>query len=330
MADSSGHPPRKFGFWTTVKLEVLSDYLSAFTTASQGVGERIYIDAFAGGGTYKERVTGKEYLGSARRALEVRPPFTRLRYFETPGKAQRLERQLRADYPDRDVRVIGGDCNEHMERVLEELGPYRWAPTFAFLDPDGMELSWPTVVQLAEFRRVRNGRKAELWMLFASGGIVRTLVLQEEHQPSREDFDRVTSVTGTTAWRPFYELRRRREISARAAREAYVNLMRWRLEAVLGYERAHALEVPNQRGVPLYHMIFATDHPAGNDIMTSLYRKASARLPAVRDQHKEFARGLIPLFDTEEYVVHEKYTYSPPLPPDEFLERFARDIPDEP
>ena len=46
--------------------------------------------------------------------------------------------------------------------------------------------------------------------------------------------------------------------------------------------------------------------------MTSLYRKASARLPAVRDQHKELARGLIPLFDTEEYVVRQKYTYSPP------------------
>jgi hypothetical protein len=64
--------------------------------------------------------------------------------------------------------------------------------------------------------------------------------------------------------------------------------------------------------------------------MTSLYRKASARLPAVRDQHKELARGLIPLFDTEEYVVRQKYTYSPPLPPDEFLERLARAIPDEP
>ena len=87
------------------------------------------------------------------------------------------------------------------------------------------------------------------------------LELQEEHQPSREDFDRVTSVTGTTAWRPFYELRRRREISARAAREAYVNLMRWRLETVLGYERAHALEVPNHRGVPLYHMICCHGSP---------------------------------------------------------------------
>jgi len=85
-----------------------------------------------------------------------------------------------------------------------------------------------------------------------------------------------------------------------------------------------------QRAVPLYHMIFATDHPVGNDIMTSLYRQASARLPIVRSLHKELASGLVPLFDTEEYVVREKYAYSPPLPPDEFLHQFARDIQDEP
>ena len=71
---------RQFGFWTGVKLEVLSEYLQKFTTVSKGIDERIYIDAFAGEGMYEERLTRRELLGSARRALEVDPPFTRLRY----------------------------------------------------------------------------------------------------------------------------------------------------------------------------------------------------------------------------------------------------------
>jgi len=63
--------------------------------------------------------------------------------------------------------------------------------------------------------------------------------------------------------------------------------------------------------------------------MTSLYRQASARIPVVRRQHTELARGVLPLFDTEEYVVRDRYAYTAPLPPDEFLAHLARDIPGE-
>ncbi len=314
-----GRQRRRFGFWTSVKLEVLSEYLQKFTTASyKKADERIYIDAFAGEGVYEDRLTGQEMLGSARRALEVDPPFTILRYFERQGKAEQLEADLRREYPGRDIRVIPGDCNETIGQALEELEPVRWAPTFAFLDPDGMELAWETVAELAAFRRVGKGTKAEIWMLFASGGMLRTLVLEEGRDASETDHARVTRVLGTEAWHAYYELRRRGEIDARTAREAYVNLLRWRLEKVLGYDKAHALEVPNEQGVPLYHMVFATDHPVGNSIMTQLYKKTSARLPAIRQRVRDERRGLGTLFDPEQFSAHERYEYRPPVPPDEF------------
>ena len=37
---------RYWGFWTRGKLDILRRYLDAFTTASSGQGERIYLDLF--------------------------------------------------------------------------------------------------------------------------------------------------------------------------------------------------------------------------------------------------------------------------------------------
>jgi hypothetical protein len=67
--------------------------------------------------------------------------------------------------------------------------------------------------------------------------------------------------------------------------------MRWRLERVLGYRFTADLDVVNERGAHLYHMIFATDHDAGTRIMTALYRKAAGDFPQMRRQARATARA---------------------------------------
>src|ERR1041385_770265 len=83
-------------------------------------------------------------------------------------------------------------------------------------------------------------------------------------------------------WQVIHELRQRDELSGAEAREEYVNLMRWRLEHVLGYRWTHPLEVKNLRGGPLYHMILATDNQAGTEIISDLYGRAASEIPAMR------------------------------------------------
>src|SRR3989454_8488297 len=51
-----------------------SRYLQAFATASKGVSERVYLDAFAGEGLGIDRLTGEEFKGSARIASDVADP----------------------------------------------------------------------------------------------------------------------------------------------------------------------------------------------------------------------------------------------------------------
>jgi three-Cys-motif partner protein len=254
-------PGRSWGYWTRAKLGMLAEYLGGFATASKGQTERVYLDAFAGEGSGLDRLTGEEFPGSARIALEAgeRAGFTRFRFFELARKAAELESRLRADYPDRDIRVYEGDCSETIPAALAELRGLSWAPTFAFLDPDGMELEWETLVALAAHKRgyraassLKPEYKVELWMLFPTSGIVRTLALEQE-KVSPADEARATRLLGTENWRPIYELRLDDEITAAEARDEYVNLMRWRLERELGYRFTHPFELKNSRGGTLYH-----------------------------------------------------------------------------
>lgn len=282
---------RTWGYWTRAKLEILDKYLRAFARASSGQSERVYLDAFAGEGSGVDRLTGEEFRGSSRIAIEVdEPSFTKLRYFELESHAGALDARLRAEYPSRDILVYGGDCNTSIPQALVDLRDARWAPTFAFLDPDGMELAWSTLQALSDHKRgyrpegsTKPEFKVEMWMLFPSGGLIRTLALDPE-KLREVDAERATRLFGTDLWRPIYDARRSGEIPAAEARDRYVNLMRWRLENDLGYQRTHPLEIKNLKGNPIYHMILATDNAAGTKIMSDLYTDAAKEIPKMREE----------------------------------------------
>ena len=317
--------PRAWGYWTQAKLQMLAEYLAGFATASKGLSERVYLDAFAGEGTGVDRLTGEVFRGSARIALDAgdRAGFTRFRYFELDRRrASTLEEQLRAVYPGRDIKVYEGDCNVTIPQALAELRQLNWAPTFAFLDPDGMELAWGTIVALSNHKRGYRSAasskpeyKVELWMLFPTSGIVRTLAL-DEAKVSSEDEARATRLLGCEQWRPIYQLRVTNEINAAEARDEYVNLMRWRLENVLGYRFTHPFELKNTKEGTLYHMIFATDNDAGTRIMEAIYADAAKRIPEMLQEAKDRAQGQQTLDLGIELVSSaETYQYEPPWEP---------------
>jgi hypothetical protein len=148
--------------------------------------------------------------------------------------------------------------------------------------------------------------------LFASSAPVRVLGLRN---PMTEDAAaQITRLFGTTAWRPIHELRRGGELSAEEARDEFVNLMRWRLETDLGYVRTHPLHLKSERGVPLYHMIFATDNEAGDRIMSSIYAAAAQTIPEMAREAREHRPGaqLSLGFQSAEPV---SYVYEPPRHP---------------
>lgn len=131
---------RPWGFWTESKLDMLSAYLPAFTTASKSAPSTVYLDLFTGQATNVSQDTGRPIEGSLLRALQTTPPFTVVRGFELQKKrAQSLQDTFQAEFPNRDVVVHAGDVHDTLQPALAALTPYRWSPTFAFIDPDGVE-----------------------------------------------------------------------------------------------------------------------------------------------------------------------------------------------
>jgi three-Cys-motif partner protein len=120
------------------------------------------------------------------------PPFTKLRFCETPCRARQLEETLSRDFPDRigDFAVIPGDCNEEIPQILERLrvDGLQWAPTFAFLDPYGMQVDFDTLEALAHHKRgyrstwsTKPEYKVEPWLSFPSAAINRVAAARSRH-----------------------------------------------------------------------------------------------------------------------------------------------------
>lgn len=265
---------RPWGFWTESKLDMLSAYLPAFTTASKKAPSTVYLDLFAGQATNVSRDTARPIEGSLLRAVQTEPPFTVIRGFELQHtRARSLQEAFRAEFPDRDVVVHAGDVHDALQPALATLAPYRWSPTFAFIDPDGVEPRWELLKTLAAHKAPRQ-TKIELFMLLASPQIVRVVNNSLDPHDLKRAGQQITDLFGSVEWRPIIDGRQSGALDAERTRDELTNLMRWRLEKTLGYGFTHTLRLTNVTGVPLYDMIFATDHAAGDNIMKSVYGKA--------------------------------------------------------
>ena len=129
--------------------------------------------------------------------------------------------------------MYGGDCNERLTEALHELRGKAWAPTFAFVDPNGMEAEWRTLETLAGFRR-QERTKVELFVLFAAPQFMR-LLPKDGSEVRPEDEQKIDSLFGTDDWQQINGARSAGKIEPGEARGQYLNLMRWRIENELGY-----------------------------------------------------------------------------------------------
>ena len=335
--------PDGWGWWSEVKLQVLADYLQGFTqvvrSRSRGA---IYLDLFAGRFENDRRHGTGTFPGSTQIALRTEPRFTKLVFFELSDTAALLRADIQEARPsDRRWRVKAGNCNETLPSVLSVLTQVRWAPTFAFLDPSGLQVEWSTVRTLADWRRDKK-TKVEQWILMPEPAIARVLGLRGVQ--SRRSAERLDRLFGSRDWLPIHQGRRSGALTPEDMRAEFVNLYRWRLENVLGYNTTHALQIVATGGQPVYTLIFATDSPPGDAIMGHLYNSAAtatipamqARAKVARRQRRDDEAGVPRLPGVDEYeldtAVPEQRTYEhePPWEPEAIVDETLELDEDEP
>ena len=267
-------PVRRIGVWSLEKLATLQLYLPAFARACQRAGGGYYVDGFAGPGRASVRGAPEPYFvhGSPLIALRAKPEIERCIFLEIdPHKLAALEGRC-AHYGERAL-LRRGDVNVHLVPLLREEVP-GWAPCFCFLDPTGVELKWQTVAGIASLPGRR--RKPELMILFPlEMSVIRLLTVD---RPMRdEDRTRVNAMFKDESWWDVYQSRVRGEIDKAEAKRLYLAKYSQDVKD-LGYESVESRQVlayvgAGKKRQPRYHLVYATDHPVGEDIMSGIFKR---------------------------------------------------------
>ena len=284
---AAGGRHRFGGDWTSRKLDVLADYLRAYTTALKNAPfEKLYVDAFAGTG-YREarrredaRGSSAEPLfpdldeeepqilleGSARRALATDPPFDRYVFIErSASRCARLE-ELKRDFPALGgrIEIRQGDANREIAALCDR----DWDSQRAvlFLDPYGMQVEWATTETIARTRAI------DLWILFPLGVAVNRMLTRSGEIPEvwRRSLD---LIFGSPDWyevfyaaSPQNTLFEDKERMVKASMDVVGGYYKQRLASVFSGVAEKPGVLRNSRNNPLYLLCFAVGNERGRDI----------------------------------------------------------------
>lgn len=256
--------PRPIRLWTARKLEYLDAYLQAYVQATKSLGQRYYIDAFAGCGDCILEDTGRTIAGSPWRALAAVPKFTKFFFVE---KHRESTEYLQSRVGQRaDVTVLCGDCNVVIpSRVLPNTP--RAAPSFAFLDPTGLQLKWDTIEALAAHRL--GPYKMELLILFPYDMAIAMNLHNRGAQRA------LTMFYGHDRWLGEYDKSLALHESPVQRRERFTELYILGLKG-LGYRYVEKYGPLKDGNRGKYHVVFASDNATGAKIMHEVWSKPRA------------------------------------------------------
>ena len=290
---SKGTTHRFGGDWTQAKLDVLKQYLAAYTKALKDKPSaaqpfrKAYIDAFAGTGSRaaRERASGaadetllfpdlaepapqKLLDGSARLALQVEPRFDKYIFIErSPDRCAQLE-SLKIEFPTLadDIDVRQGEANEALQKLCQSPEQWKSRRAVLFLDPYGMQVEWKTIEAIAATKAI------DLWLLVPLGMGMNRLATKSGAlpEPWRQRMD---AFLGTDAWYDeFYRVETKAtlfgddRVQVKASMNVMARYFNDRLKQVFPGVVDEPGVLSNSANNPLYLLCFAVANARGKDI----------------------------------------------------------------
>ena len=262
------------GPWTQELLGIIRRYLDAYTTALKDTSfNLIYVDAFAGSGTWRSEVGympddyddfQEVHLGSAGLALEVDDkPFDQLLFIEKDAARSLELDRMRLENRGRNIEVRNGDANEELPLFCRNMGNYDRA--VVFLDPFATEVRWSTVEVIA------GTEKIDCWILFPLMAITRLMPRDNEPFPSHSA--RLDTVFGGREhWENFYQPQAQMSLFGDAnverlgGSDQIASLYQQRLREVFTQVADGSRRLLNTKNSPLFELFFASGNPTGAPI----------------------------------------------------------------
>jgi three-Cys-motif partner protein len=267
------------GPWALEKHRRLRDYLIEYTKIMRKQSwcrGFEYIDAFAGSGTARLRDRDLRIDGSPRVALDLPHPFTAYTFIETEDWRVEELNQLKADFPDRGIRIFQEDCNRVITRDVTPRITYRsQRRAFAFLDPFSTHVDYDTIRQIADTRAI------EVFLHFPTMAINRSeLHNRIEVDSEGDEGDAMDRVWGDHSWHALlYEQQpdlfggvwdvKKRRTGARFLSQLFVEE---RLKPLFRFV-TDPIIIKATQGGDLYSLIFAGHNETGARIADYVFRK---------------------------------------------------------
>jgi len=261
---SDGQVAIPVGPWAKEKLFYIERYCHIFNQAMRGKWPtRVYIDLFAGPGRCVVQGTGEEINGSPLVALKCEVPFSHYFFNDLDATTIAALEKRAVALAVAEVRFFNQDCNQVVGDLLRELDKLPRQPlVFCFIDPFNWEIEFASIATLAQ------GRRMDLAITFHTGSIKRWA-----HRPPAK----LDTFFPDAGWRQGFAAKRAE--GDRALGAYLLNYYKQGLRG-LGYnDIQERVSVKQTKGVPLYHLIFASKHPRGREFWDKIsQRKATGQM----------------------------------------------------
>lgn len=271
-ANDDGLIMRPSGQWAEEKLDYLSRYIYVFETSMRKkFASRNYIDLFAGPGKNQIRETSKVILGSPLLALSTKYPFSGYYFVEqNENNLQALVNRCNVTPLSRNIKFFQEDCNNAIKKIITEIGQdYPFSLNLAFLDPEGLELKWDTIVALGSIKRM------DLIVNYPQNAISRNIgICFEKPPPTIMD-----EFFGNSDWRSVYEPfhAEPEKPGLHRALMDYFKAQLVKLDYVQTIRDDETGDEPlirnSKRNAPMYRLLFASKHELGNEFWQKITRR---------------------------------------------------------
>lgn len=256
---SDGLPALVTGQWSTDKHDYIHRLADIFSTGMKNRCKfRCYIELFAGPGLCVLEGTQAEIPGSPLQAIDLRDQFTNYVFNDiNPSSISALRSRIaRLSVPPVPT-YFAQDCNDVIHEVRRVLPPPMDSLELAVIDAWGWEMSFDALASLTQ------GRRMDIIVTFPMGNIKRNWNRQ---------LDRLDAFLGGDGYKePFFEAM---EQGPRKASRVLLDYYESNLRDI-GYEYPNdEVWIPNTRQVKLYHMVFASKHPRGNEFWQKIIKRS--------------------------------------------------------
>lgn len=262
----------EIGYWSELKLDIVKRYALAYSAilSKQPRLHHVYIDAFAGSGTSISRNTGQYISGSAKNALDVRPPFKEYYFIDIDGAKVAELKKITANRPE--AHVLQGDCNQ---KLLAEVFPrvryedYRRG--LCLLDPYGLDLKWEVIKTAGEMKSI------DMFLNFPIMDMNRNFLRHNTNRVDEADSQRIDEFWGNSSWRNIAYTQVPTlfgTIEKKEGNKTIALAFKKRMEEVAKFKFVpDPIPMRNSKNAILYYLFFASQNKAGETIAKFVFDK---------------------------------------------------------